>query len=95
MAIDPICGMTVDPASAAGRFEYKGTTYYFCAISCLEKFRANPEQALQPSPGLIAPGTKKILPMMMPSSPGREGGHIDPVCGMTVQPEKAAGSHVS
>jgi P-type Cu+ transporter len=94
MAIDPICGMTVDPASAAGRFEYKGTTYYFCAIACLEKFRANPEQALQPSPGLIAPGAKKILPMMMPSSPGREGGHIDPVCGMTVQPEKAAGSHV-
>jgi P-type Cu+ transporter len=94
MAIDPICGMTVDPASAAGRFEYKGNTYYFCAISCLEKFRANPEQALQPSPGLIAPDIKKILPMMMPSSPGREGGHIDPVCGMTVQPEKAAGSYV-
>lgn len=94
MAIDPICGMTVDPASAAGRFEYKGNTYYFCAISCLEKFRANPEQALQPSPGLIVAGTKKSLPMMMPSSPGREGGLIDPVCGMTVQQEKAAGSYV-
>ena len=28
--IDPICGMTVDPDSAAGTYEYEGTTYYFC-----------------------------------------------------------------
>jgi Cu+-exporting ATPase len=42
MAIDPICGMTVDPATAAGRYEYKGVTYYFCAKSCLETFKADP-----------------------------------------------------
>jgi YHS domain-containing protein len=28
MAIDPICGMTVDPAKAAGRHDYHGTIYY-------------------------------------------------------------------
>lgn len=94
MAIDPICGMTVDPATAAGRYDYKGVTYYFCALSCLEKFKADPECALLPaSSGLISLGSKKSLPMM-PASPSKEAGHIDPVCGMTVQPETAAGSHV-
>ena len=27
MATDPICGMTVDPANAAGRYDYEGKTY--------------------------------------------------------------------
>ena len=44
--IDPICGMTVDPAKAAGRYDHKGTTYYFCGTSCLERFRADPDRAL-------------------------------------------------
>ena len=94
MAIDPICGMTVDPATAAGQYDYKGVTYYFCATSCLEKFKADPEKVLQKaSPGLISLGKKKSLPMM-PDSPAGAGGNLDPVCGMTVQPETAAGSHV-
>ena len=38
MAIDPICGMTVDPATAAGRYEYKGVTYYFCSAGCQAAF---------------------------------------------------------
>lgn len=29
--IDPVCGMTVDPATAAGKFDYEGQTYYFCS----------------------------------------------------------------
>ena len=93
MAIDPICGMTVDPEKAAGRYEYKGETYYFCAVSCLERFRADPEQTLsRTSPTLMAISSKapsrKPLPMMPASK-----GEIDPVCGMTVQPAAAAGSH--
>lgn len=98
MAIDPICGMTVEPATAAGRFEYKGVTYYFCAQSCLDRFRADPEQALsRASARLItvplSPTARKPLPMMMPAA-AAPGGVLDPVCGMTVQPETAAGSHV-
>ena len=90
MAIDPICGMTVDPATAAGRYDYNGLTYYFCAVSCLNKFKADPEKAFQPAAtGVISLGKKKPLPMMMPASQGE----IDPVCGMTVQPSSAAGSH--
>ena len=41
-ATDPVCGMTVDPASAAGSATHNGTTYYFCSRHCLEKFRADP-----------------------------------------------------
>lgn len=42
MAKDPICGMDVDPANAAGSYEYEGETYYFCSTHCLEKFKSDP-----------------------------------------------------
>jgi Cu+-exporting ATPase len=56
-AIDPVCGMTVDPDSAAGSNEYKGRTYYFCSMHCLHKFREDPERFLnQPaSPVMVQP----------------------------------------
>ncbi len=41
---DPVCGMEIDPASAAGHSEYKGTTTYFCSPACKEKFDADPER---------------------------------------------------
>jgi Cu+-exporting ATPase len=94
MAIDPICGMTVDPATAAGSYEYKGVTYYFCALACLKTFTSDPERALRPATsGLISLGGRKPLPMMTAPAPASTE-HIDPVCGMTVRPETAAGSHV-
>ncbi len=91
MAIDPICGMTVDPAKAAGQYDHKGTTYYFCGTSCLERFRADPDRALSKRPlNLITmPAPRKPLPMMVQAATGE----IDPVCGMTVQPATAAGSY--
>ncbi|MCP9460723.1 MAG: heavy metal translocating P-type ATPase [Nitrospira sp.] len=109
MAIDPICGMTVDPARAAGRYDYKDTTYYFCSGSCLERFRADPDAALKRKPLILmtapaapspttpspaAPSVRKPLPMMQAPKGEAPKGEIDPVCGMTVQPERAAGSHV-
>ena len=45
-AIDPVCGMTVLPGSAAESFEYKGETHYFCSTQCLEKFREDPARFL-------------------------------------------------
>jgi Cu+-exporting ATPase len=45
-AVDPVCGMTVDPEKAAGSHEHGGVTYYFCSRSCLERFKANPAQYL-------------------------------------------------
>ena len=39
---DPVCGMEVDPANAAGQSTYSGKTYYFCADVCKQKFDARP-----------------------------------------------------
>ena len=39
---DPVCGMQVDPAKAAGTSQYQGQTYYFCSKGCKTKFDANP-----------------------------------------------------
>ena len=94
MAIDPICGMTVDPATAAGSHDYRGLSYYFCGLSCLERFKVDPERALQPQ--LVSPAkptTRKPLPMMQPAPVATDAAAIDPVCGMTVQPATAAGSY--
>ena len=44
--VDPVCGMRVDPANSAGSFGYKGTTYHFCSIRCLEKFKSDPDSFL-------------------------------------------------
>ena len=48
---DLVCGMNVDPATAAGRTEYKGQTYYFCGSKCKEKFELTPEEFLGKSAG--------------------------------------------
>jgi YHS domain-containing protein len=46
MAIDPVCKMTVDEATAKFTTEYKGETYYFCAPGCKKAFEENPEEYL-------------------------------------------------
>jgi YHS domain-containing protein len=48
---DLVCGMDVEAATAAGRTEYKGQTYYFCGSKCKEKFDLSPEQYLGKSAG--------------------------------------------
>ena len=94
MAIDPICGMTVDPATAAGSHDYRGLSYYFCGLSCLERFKVDPERALQPRATSSAkPTTRRPLPMMQAAPVATDAAAIDPVCGMTVQPATAAGSY--
>jgi len=44
--IDPICKMKVEPAKAAAKSDYKGKTYYFCALGCKKTFDKNPEKYL-------------------------------------------------
>ena len=39
---DPVCGMTVDPATAAASVEHEGQTYYFCAKGCAKSFSEDP-----------------------------------------------------
>src|SRR5262247_1243151 len=60
MAIDPVCGMTVDPARAAGRVEHEGTTYYFCSKGCAAKFTADPRKYLAGAREAMAPAVMQI-----------------------------------
>jgi Cu+-exporting ATPase len=46
MGIDPVCGMEVNPASAAGQSEHEGQTFYFCSPACKQKFDADPKRYL-------------------------------------------------
>lgn len=84
---DPVCGMTVDPATARS-FEHAGQTYYFCSEGCRTKFAANPVQYLKPEakPANIEalPGTIYTCPMhpeVRQVGPGN-----CPKCGMALEP---------
>jgi len=44
MAKDPVCGMDIDPKTAAGKSEYKGQTYYFCSLGCKRAFDKEPQK---------------------------------------------------
>jgi len=48
--VDPVCGMTVDPATAAAHRRHREQDYYFCSDTCAEAFDANPEHTLAPHP---------------------------------------------
>ena len=94
VGIDPVCGMTVSPNSAAGSFDHKGNTYHFCSQGCLEKFRADPERFLKPA----SPTPIEIHHRQQPESPKAEYTcpmHPEvrrpkpgscPKCGMSLEP---------
>jgi YHS domain-containing protein len=51
-ATDPVCGMTVDPATAKASglaVEHDGVTYYFCGRGCMLDFRDDPGKYLDPN----------------------------------------------
>ena len=79
---DPVCGMTVDPARAAGETVHDGRKYLFCGLGCKRKFEANPEQyTAAPRPASALEPALEPKPELV----------IDPVCGMKVDPARAAG----
>jgi P-type Cu+ transporter len=88
--IDPVCGMTVDPAKSPHRFDYRGKTYHFCSAGCRTKFAAAPGQYLDNSkPKSDVPeGTIYTCPMhpqIRQVGPGS-----CPICGMALEPEVAS-----
>jgi Cu+-exporting ATPase len=87
-AIDPVCGMTVDPATAKASADYKGDTYYFCCAGCKAKFVAAPEKFLEPrAPAPVIEGAIYTCPMhpeIRQFGPGS-----CPICGMALEPEIA------
>src|SRR5688572_1086666 len=65
-AIDPVCGMEVDPATVAGHSEHGGRTYHFCSAGCKARFDAAPQK--------FVPGVKSAEPRQHPSHE-RHGEH--------------------
>jgi YHS domain-containing protein len=46
MAIDPVCKMEVDEKTAVATSDYKGKSYYFCAVGCKVAFDKDPDKYL-------------------------------------------------
>ena len=44
MMKDPVCGMDVDPKTAAAKSDYQGQTYYFCSLGCKQSFDKDPQK---------------------------------------------------
>jgi Cu+-exporting ATPase len=89
-SIDPVCGMQVDPATAAGSHEYGGQRYYFCSKGCLAKFQADPGRFLKPAapaatPAPVPAGTTYTCPMHPEIV--RDGPGSCPICGMALEPQ--------
>jgi len=89
--------MLVDPDRSAGSFEHKGTSYHFCGVRCLEKFKSDPESfpsraaAAKPAaaqggaPAPTATGAPSYTCPMHPQIVRSEPGNC-PICGMTLEP---------
>jgi Cu+-exporting ATPase len=90
--IDPVCGMSVDPEHAAGTSGFEGETHYFCSQSCLERFRANPRQYIEPrSTGAApqhTPAVSGAVEYTCPMHPEvrQLGPGSCPKCGMALEP---------
>ena len=46
----PVCGMSVDPATAEAKADYDGRTFYFCCDGCKETFLTEPAKYAAPTP---------------------------------------------
>jgi Cu+-exporting ATPase len=101
LALDPVCGMRIDPAKAAGSTEYQGRTIYFCCQGCLKKFAADPTRYLagdgsvvpkskpaEPAPPRAGAATAYICPMDPEVRSDRP--RACPKCGMALEPETIA-----
>lgn len=73
MVRDPVCGMMIEEAAAAATSRYDGRTIYFCAVSCKEKFDANPEKYSNGEGGK-APAAVQIGQMGIAASPETPAG---------------------
>jgi Cu+-exporting ATPase len=86
---DPVCGMGIDPATAAANWDYTGTRYYFCNPRCLAKFQEDPEKYLKPEAGSLKPvavpaaGVEYFCPMDAEVRQDQPGSC--PKCGMALE----------
>ncbi|MEO6802869.1 MAG: YHS domain-containing protein, partial [Granulicella sp.] len=91
--IDPVCGMQVDPVTAAGMVEYGGVRYFFCSKGCVSKFQADPGKYLQPisteEPERPVSRHSQQTEYICPMHPEvhKDGPGDCPKCGMALEPE--------
>jgi len=96
---DPVCGMTVEPSTAAGSAEHQGKTYWFCSNHCQKKFVAAPDTYLKPESGKVSSccheDSASVIPVVdhggdytCPMHPEIVQDHpgICPKCGMALEP---------
>ena len=87
--LDPVCGMTVDPATTAHHATHEGAHYHFCSARCLAKFTAHPAKYLsggttgEPVAAADAMWTCPMHPEIRQQGPG-----TCPICGMALEPEE-------
>jgi Cu+-exporting ATPase len=65
---DPVCGMTVNPATARHQMLHQGKQYFFCCAGCLSKFQANPEKILTSPPTPMGSGLVSLGAMATPKA---------------------------
>jgi P-type Cu+ transporter len=88
---DPVCGMTVDPATAKHHADHGGRVYHFCSVNCRARFHADPGKYVEvngPTPA-AQQGTIYTCPMH-PEIRRPDPGSC-PICGMALEPVVAAG----
>lgn len=66
MTKDPVCGMDIDEKMAAGRSEYQGKVYYFCAPGCLKDFEKEPDQYVKTGETMIDRSGTQRFPKNQP-----------------------------
>ncbi|HKA14551.1 MAG TPA: heavy metal translocating P-type ATPase [Myxococcota bacterium] len=85
---DPVCGMTPKP-DTPHRYVHEGEPYYFCSARCVERFRADPERYVAPTPPALdqvpVPAKAKYTCPMHPEIV-RDGPGSCPICGMALEP---------
>ena len=91
-AIDPVCGMTVDPAKTAHHHTVDRRVYFFCSAGCRSKFAADPDKYLkEPGGGYSAESVPEDAIYTCPMHPQirQVGPGNCPICGMTLEPVDA------
>ncbi|MBK8122210.1 MAG: YHS domain-containing protein [Dokdonella sp.] len=87
--IDPVCRMTVDPATASHHLEHAREDHYFCSARCLEKFTADPDKYLHTGTTLVEVDASVDAIYTCPMHPEirQTGPGSCPICGMALEPE--------
>jgi Cu+-exporting ATPase len=88
MAIDPVCGMSVDPHTAKLKADHAGRTYYFCSAGCRTKFIENPDKYLNKDSKAPAEPVPEGTIYTCPMHPEirQVGPGSCPICGMALEP---------